>query len=149
MFSGAALAAGGVRAMSGVNLGNNLVGVGAGAAACLERSGMAVGGSNMDRGAAASSNVGPVREGSIRGEGERSNGLDRTTADRDRMAGLDRWIVYTSQPKKILSIVGVKELFLFQCSFFLSDQQPSNQCSIVVHDFVLAGCLADCPVRSS
>ena len=76
--------------MSGVNLGNNLVGVGAGAVACLERSGMAVGGSNMDRGAAASSNVGPVREGSIMGEGERINGLDRTTADRDRMAGLDR-----------------------------------------------------------
>ena len=76
--------------MAGVNLGNNLVGVGAGAAACLERSGMAVGGSNLDRGAAASSNVGPVREGSIMGEGERINGLDRTTADRDRMAGLDR-----------------------------------------------------------
>ena len=97
MFSGAALAAGlggggggGGRATSGVNLGNNLVGVGAGAVACLERSGMAVGGSNMDRGAAASSNVGPVREGSIRGEGERSNDLNRTSADRDRMAGLDR-----------------------------------------------------------
>ena len=90
MFSGAALAAGGGRAMSGVNLGNNLVGVGAGAAACLERSGMAVGVNNMDRGAAASSNVGPVREGSIRGEGGRSNDLNRTSADRDRMAGLDR-----------------------------------------------------------
>ena len=62
MFSGAALAAGG----------------GGGGRAM------------SDRGAAASSNVGPVREGSIRGEGERSNGLDRTTADRDRMAGLDR-----------------------------------------------------------
>ena len=93
MFSGAALAAGGGgggRTISGVNLGNNLVGVGAGAAACLERSGLAMGVNNMDRGAAASSNVGTVREGSIMGEGERISGLDRTTADRDRMAGLDR-----------------------------------------------------------
>ena len=70
-----------------VNLGNNLVGMGTGshAAACLERSG---GSNNLDRGAAMSSNVGPCRESnSNRGEGERAS------ADRDRMAGLDRCVI--------------------------------------------------------
>ena len=69
-----------------VNLGNNLVGVGA--AGCLERSGVS---NNLDRGAAMSSNVGPCRESnnSNRG-GEGDNRVERASVDRDRMAGLDR-----------------------------------------------------------
>ena len=78
------MAVGGGRA-AGVNLGNNLVGTGSHAAGCLERSG---GSNNLDRGAAMSSNVGPCRESnSSRGEGERAS------ADRDRMAGLDRCVL--------------------------------------------------------
>ena len=77
------MAVGGGR-VAGVNLGNNLVGVGTAShsAGCLERSGVS---NNLERGGAMSSNVGPCRENkSNRGEGERAS------ADRDRMAGLDR-----------------------------------------------------------
>ena len=82
------MAVGGGR-VAGVNMGNNLVGTpGSHAAGCLERSG---GSNNLDRGAAISSNVGPCRESnSNRGEGER---VDRASADRDRMAGLDRCVL--------------------------------------------------------
>ena len=80
-----AVAGGRVERVAGVNLGNNLVGVGTAshaAAGCLERSGVS---NNLDRGAAMSSNVAPCRESKgNRGEGERAS------ADRDRMAGLDR-----------------------------------------------------------
>ena len=83
-----AVGGGRIERVAGVNLGNNLVGVGTAshATGCLERSGVT---NNLDRGAAMSSNVGPCRESkSNRGEGER---VDRTSVDRDRMAGLDRW----------------------------------------------------------
>ena len=68
-----------------VNLGNNLVGVGA--AGCLERSGVS---NNLDRGAAMSSNVGPCRESNISNRGEGGSRVERASVDRDRMAGLDR-----------------------------------------------------------
>ena len=83
VFTGGAMAVGGGR-VAGVNLGNNLVGVSTAShsAGCLERSGVS---NNLERGGAMSSNVGPCRENnSNRGEGERAS------ADRDRMAGLDR-----------------------------------------------------------
>ena len=83
-----AVGGGRIERVAGANLGNSLVGVGTAshATGCVERSGVT---NNLDRGAAMSSNVGPCREGkSNRGEGER---VDRTSVDRDRMAGLDRW----------------------------------------------------------
>ena len=77
-----------------VNLGNNLVGVGA--AGCLERSGVS---NNLDRGAAMSSNVGPCRESnSNRGEGD--SRAERASVDRDRMAGLDRCFFIQMKAKR-------------------------------------------------
>jgi len=82
VFTGGAMAGG---RSERVNLGNNLVGVGA--AGCLERSGVS---NNLDRGAAMSSNVGPCRESNISNRGEGDSRVERASVDRDRMAGLDR-----------------------------------------------------------
>ena len=93
-----AVGGGRVERVAGVNLGNNLVGVGTAshAAGCLERSGVS---NNLDRGGAMSSNVGPCRESkSNRGDEER---LDRASADRDRMAGLDRLVLPKSDLRTV------------------------------------------------